>query len=77
MDQNRGMAIKSGTTVEVTTASGDHVVMRALGSPQRGRDFPVVWVCTPEEYDRAQKEGGEPDGLPWPVDSMKELLTTY
>ncbi len=44
-----------------------------MGPPTRGKDFPVVWVCTEEEYRRAEQEHDEADGLPWPLDAVKEL----
>lgn len=64
------MVITRGNPLEVRTASGAIVRMRALGEPSRGRDFPVVWVCTPEEYESATDEDREPDGLPWPLDAV-------
>jgi len=67
------MAIEQGTVVEVTTASGERVRMRALGRPQRGRDFPVLWVCTEDEYALASETDHEADGLPWPLDAVSEL----
>jgi len=69
------MTIERGTTLEARTASGDLVMMRALGKPVRGRDFPVVWVCTEEEYTRAEEAQDEADGLPWPLDAVTVLET--
>lgn len=37
--------INRGTVVDVVTAAGYTVRMRAMGEPQQGRDFPVVWVA--------------------------------
>jgi hypothetical protein len=34
---------------------------------QPGYDFPVVWVCSEEEWQAAHAEGREPEGLPWPA----------
>lgn len=65
------MAIVSGDLVEVTTASGERVLMRALSGVMAGRDFEVVWVAMPEEWERAAREGDEPDGLPWPSDALR------
>ena len=65
------MEIEPGTVLEVTTASGSTVRMRAIGRPTKGRDFPVVWVCTEPEYERAQADGDEPDALPWPLDAVR------
>lgn len=67
------MAITRGDVVEATTAGGGLVRMRALGSPMQGQDFPVLWVCTEEEWERATTEGDDPDGLPWPVTAIGEL----
>lgn len=67
------MAIERGMQVEVTTALGERVPMRALGAPQQGRDFEVIWVATVREYDRAVATASEPDGIPWPVEAVREL----
>jgi hypothetical protein len=67
------MAIGVGDRVEVTTADSERLVMRAIGAPEQGRDFPVLWVCTEEEYERANREGDEPDGLPWPLNALREM----
>ena len=70
-EHHAGMEITAGVTLEVTTASGARVKMRALGAPTQGHDFLVVWVCTEHEYERAQAEGDEPDGLPWPLNAVR------
>ena len=67
------MAIEEGSRLEAVTASGELVQMRAIGAPVRGRDFPVVWVCTEQEYNRAQANGGHPKAIPWPLDAVREL----
>jgi hypothetical protein len=67
------MAIESGTLVEVTTASGAIARMRATSAPTRGRDFWVVWVCTVEEYEEVQTLGRRVDGMPWPLNAVREL----
>jgi len=64
------MAIQAGTLLECETADGGYAVMRALGPPEQGRDFRVVWVCTPDEYDRT---GTNPDGVPWPYSAVRVL----
>lgn len=69
------MAITRGDMVQVTTAAGDFVLMRALGPPVRGRDFPVLQVCTPDDWDRAQAAGNEPDSIPWPMEAVEELAS--
>jgi hypothetical protein len=69
------MAIDRGDPLEVTTASGRRITVRALGAPEPGRDFEVVWVCTEDEWARAQIDGDEPDGLPWPADAIAEMTS--
>jgi hypothetical protein len=64
------MDIIAGTLLDCETAGGGHVVMRALGPPEQGRDFPVIWVCTPEDYERS---GSMPDGVPWPRSAVRVL----
>ena len=64
------MEIREGTMLNVTTASGEAVVMCALGRPTKGRDFPVVWVCSPEAYNEVRDNGTDPDGIPWPLDAV-------
>ena len=62
------MEIKRGDSVTVRTAFGDRLERVALSTVEMGRDFPVVWVCTQEEWD-ARDEAG-PEGLPWPADDV-------
>lgn len=33
------------------------------------------WVCTKAEWRRAQEGSDEADGLPWPLDAVRELTT--
>lgn len=68
------MTIKRGDLLRATTASGETVSMRALGGPQPGHLFEVVWVATEAEWDRAQHDGDEPDGLPWPTEAVAESV---
>jgi hypothetical protein len=70
------MSIERGEAVDATTARGTMVRMRALGKPMRGHDFPVVWLCTEDEWDRAISTNDEPDGIPWPLDAVHELAST-
>ncbi len=64
------MDIQAGTLLECETADGTYAVMRALGPPEQGRDFRVVWVCTPGEYDSS---GTQPEGVPWPLSAVRVL----
>lgn len=61
------MDLKPGTTVEARNAFGDVIPMVAVSAPQAGRDFPIVWVCSSEEYGRALAAGEEPEVIPWPL----------
>lgn len=45
--------------------------MRALGPAMQGLDFPVVWVCTPEEYEHQEATGEDPRGIPWPLTAVQ------
>jgi hypothetical protein len=65
------MSPKPGTQVQVRNAFDEEVSMVAVTAPQAGVDFPVVWVCTREEYDRARSAGEEPDAIPWPLSAVK------
>lgn len=62
------MTIERGEVLVVRTANGGKVTMRAMRAPERGRDFPVVWVCTEDSWD-----SGEEDGVPWPLDAVVEV----
>ncbi len=43
----------------------------------QGHNFPVVWVCTQPEWDRAISANDEPDGIPWPLDAVHELAQSH
>lgn len=66
------MQISEGSLVEVLTASGATARMRALGGPARGRDFPVLWVCTEHEYEVGPSE--DLVGIPWPLDAVQHVV---
>lgn len=68
------MSIDRGDVVEATTASGSVVRMRALGGPAQGHDFPIVWLCTEEAWQRAAANAQDPSGLPWPLDAIHQLI---
>lgn len=67
--------IQAGTLVECKTASGRHVTMRALGPPEQGYDFRIVWVCTQEEYDRDRDADEDLDKIAWPYSAVLRVLT--
>lgn len=64
------LAIRSGDPVIVRSATGD-LHRRALTGPVPGQDFTVIWLCTDDEWDDAQKNGREPSGTPWPVEDVR------
>lgn len=67
------MAITRGDRVRATTATGETITMRALRAPEPGYSFEVLWVATEDEWERAKRDGDEPDGLPWPTDAIHEM----
>lgn len=65
------MQVSPGDRVLARTAFGDEVERRAATGVQRGDKFPVVWICTEEEWKNAQAEGREPQADPWPVEYVR------
>ena len=63
--------IDHGDLVTATDAEGVLLPKRALGGIIQGVDFPVVWVCREEEWEAAQQEGREPEGVPWPAEDVQ------
>jgi hypothetical protein len=66
-------AIQPGVKVHAQARDGQLLERTAMTGVIDGDDFPVVWVCRDEEWDVSQREGREPEGLPWPVDSVRVL----
>lgn len=67
------MSIQRGDLLEATSARGERVRLRALGGPQPGRDFTVVWVCRADAYTA---ELAPEAGVPWPADELHVLAHT-
>jgi len=65
------MTIEPGMVLEAKTAGGEEIQVRALGRPIKGHDFPIVWVCTEDEFQRSQESDTEADGIPWPLDAIR------
>jgi len=63
--------IKPGSRVLARSAFDELLERRAVTGVQPGYDFPVVWVCSEEEWQGAQSEGREPEGLAWPADDVQ------
>jgi hypothetical protein len=65
------MQIEHGDQVMAASADGVERRLKALGGVIAGGDFAVVWVCSEDEWATAKAEGREPQGIPWPADSVK------
>jgi hypothetical protein len=65
------MEIKHGDQVLAASADGVERQLRALGGVVAGGDFAVVWVCTEQEWATAEKQGRDPQGVPWPAEDVK------
>ena len=55
---------KPGQRVICVTADGERVEMVALSGREPGQDFPIVWVCTLDEWEHYELEA---DPMPWPA----------
>jgi hypothetical protein len=69
------MDVKRGDKVVAVNALGQHVERVALTGVLAGHDFMVIWVCKPEEWEAAQKEGREPEGMPYPQEDVHVAAT--
>lgn len=63
--------IERGNAVLVRTYEGNQLPRLALTGVIAGHDFPVVWVCRPEEWEAATAEGRDPVGVPWPAEDVE------
>jgi hypothetical protein len=36
-----------------------------------GGDFEVIWAVRPEEWEEAQAQDSEPEGIPWPAEDVQ------
>ena len=63
--------LKAGDLLIVKDMTGKELRKRALGPVTTGGSFDVVWACREEEWQAAQAEGREPQGLPWPVEDVR------
>lgn len=63
--------VKRGTRVIVRDARGNLNERIATTGVERGRDFPVVWVCAPGEWPvRRGCEREFPPAVPWPAEDV-------
>lgn len=65
------VTVHKGEKVVVVTADNRAVERRAVSEVVAGANFPVVWVCLEEEWDKARRENRPPSGLPWPAESVR------
>src|SRR5947207_2891545 len=63
--------IEPGSKVLAHSAFDELLERRAVTGVEAGHDFPVVWVCPEDEWQRAQAEGRDPEGLPGPAESLR------
>lgn len=63
-------AIKKGDRVLARTAYGIKEPMVAMSGIERGKDFPVIWVCPLKDF---QEDGPECNDhwIPWPVEDVE------
>lgn len=67
------MEITRGQVVTVDTASGDEIEMVALGAITAGIDFPIVRVCTPDDWASGV---GDDESIPWPARNVHDRRVT-
>jgi hypothetical protein len=63
--------IKRGDWITAQAADGVPRELRALGGVIAGGDFAVIWACSPREWDAAETESREPEGIPWPAEDVQ------
>lgn len=62
--------VRKGDRVLARNAYGEEVPMVAVSGLERGRDFPIVWVCLPEDFERDGFERTD-RWRPWPAEDVK------
>jgi hypothetical protein len=63
--------IEKGDRIAVRDAFGEELERIALGPIEAGFDFPVVWACREEEWQAANAENRDPEGVPWPAEDVR------
>lgn len=63
--------VQRGDQITAVDANGDTRELRALGPLTAGGDFAVVWACSVTEWDTAEAEGREAEGIPWPAEDIQ------
>ena len=64
------MEITPGSDVRVRNALDETLRLVATTGVVEGLDFPVVWVCEPDEWTAAQDEDRVPQAIPWPAEDV-------
>ena len=49
--------------------------MVALGGPEPGHLFEIVWLATEDEWARAEQAADEADAVPWPTSAVREMTS--
>lgn len=62
--------IMPGVRVVIRTANGDDLPRIACSGIEPGGTFPLVWVCSEEEWDTAQRQHRRPESIPWPAENV-------
>lgn len=65
------MDIQLGSRVLVRSLGNRWLDRVAVTGVTPGRDFPVVWVCSEEEWDHSRAESRDPDAMPWPAEDVR------
>jgi hypothetical protein len=63
--------IRPGDRVTARNAFGQENDRRAITAVIAGQDFAVVWVCGEEEWQAADRDGREPEGVPFPAEDVR------
>jgi hypothetical protein len=63
------MEITAGDRVLATTAYGTQTPMLAMSGVTRGRDFPIIWVVLPIDFERDGFDRTE-HWRPWPAEDV-------
>lgn len=42
----------------------------------RGVNFPVVWICSPGEWEASRREHRDPEAVPWPARDVRRPPST-
>jgi hypothetical protein len=63
--------VMRGAVVLALNAFGQENPRRAITGVVKGGDFAVVWICSEGEWNAAEAEGREPDGVPWPAEDVR------